>query len=323
MSEQIAPGIPADLARMDGELIRVFIHPDTSLAYELGGLDADLDGDGEYLVSPGRLDDLVRLIRTCELDRRIDPAIPTNQGWKAGRRIYVRSAKGSRLSDALWGIGANWDRDEYCLWVGSGKKDQAIALIREDDQRKAAAAATRSLGLLVKIPFDAAKVREQAKKLGAVWMKDARAWAMPDASSLGKVQVLVGEWMDADKARKDKEKAARAASRALRSRTPEEIIAASGRTVIPGSEAGTFAGELEGYMKRAEAEGYAVTPGTVRIVKGLRYLVVKSSVAFWNQDMCDDQMPHWQPGWKFFWSGIAVEPTSEERAQDEQAAAAQ
>lgn len=316
MSEQIDPGIPADVAWRDGGLITVRAQGGSFLRGNLLDLGGEPDGDDEVVLPAASIPRATALIREHELDRRIAPHIPTERAWKAGRRVYVRSPYKSRLGDALYGIGAKWDRDEGALWVGSGKLAAVIPLIEEHEERAAETRAVRDAGLFVKIPYEAAAVRTEAKRLGARWDKDRKMWAMPDGESLARAQVLVREFAEAAAPRKAAAKAARAADRALRGRTPEEIIAASGRTVVPGAEKLSFSGELAGYMKRAEAERHAPVPGDVEKVRGVRYLVLEGSVQFWDEDACADQMPHWEPGWKMFWTGIAVEPADGERAED-------
>ena len=43
----------------------------------------------------------------------------------------------------------------------------------------------------VKIPYEDASAREEAKRLGAKWDKDRKEWAMPDQESLDKIETRV------------------------------------------------------------------------------------------------------------------------------------
>jgi hypothetical protein len=319
MREQIDPGIPLDLAWRDGDVITVRIRTDgtSDLARCLLGAGGEIDDDEQIILPAANLTAIIKQVTTYEMDRRIAPHIPTARAWKAGRRIYVTSAYKSRLGDELYGIGAKWDRDEGARWVGSGKLNQVIPLIEAHEERVARTQAVKEAGLLVKIPFDAAGVREQAKELGARWDKEKKAWAMPDAESLGQVQVLVGEWQDADKLRKDEGKAARAADRAKRSRSAEEIIAESGRSVVPGGRQASFQAPLKGFVRRVEAAQYAPEPGEIRTVKGVHYLVLKGSVEFWNDDTVADLAPHYQEAtWVQSWTGVPVEELADTEAAE-------
>lgn len=259
------------------------------------------------------------------LDQSIHPDIPEDRAWKTGRRIYITCGYKSQLSSALYGIGAKWDRDEHALWVGSGKKEQVIALIGEHEKRIAETGAVKASGLWVKIPFAAENVRDQAKKLGAKWDKGRKEWAMPTEAALGAVEELLAEHelaaSEAKAAAKVKQAAAKAENAAEAARTDEDIIASSGRILV-SDERIEIHGLLQGYMKRPEAE--KSKPGRGEVVKikgGTRVLVLKSKAEFWDQDACDDLAPHEDPGWRWFAAGVRVEPSAGEAAEEAEKAA--
>lgn len=324
MSEQIDPGIPIDVARRDGDLITVHAGGGSFLRGNLLDLGGEPDGDDEVALPAASIPQAMELIREHELDRRIAPDIPTERAWKAGRRIYVRCGARSWLDSQLRDtLNAKWDGEEGALWTGSGKAAQAAEIIRQDAERRDRTGEVKALGLWVKVPYEASAVRYSVKEeLHGIYGGDERKgqWAMPTPEAYEKARALVAEYEAGNSARKARARAAKSADRALRSRSAEEVIAASGRTLAPGAEKLSFSGELAGYMKRPEAERYAPVPGEIARVNGVRYLILDGSVQFWNEDDCADQMPHWQPGWKRFWTGIAVEPTDEERGADEREA---
>lgn len=237
----------------------------------------------------------------------IHPEIAEDKAWKAGRRIYVRAGYKSQLSDALYGIGAKWDRDEHALWVGSGKLDQVVPLILAQAEVAAAVQAVKELGFWAKIPFDAEPVREAAKKLGARWDRDRKEWAMPSQDALDKVTTLI--------AARKAAKAAAPKPAAAPKLTAEDVIAQSGRTVT--GEQVTISGRLDGHGKRAWAESVMPKPGDVRrMPDGRRMLVLTSSVDFMNSDAIEDFMPGREVGWYFTCRVIEVAPDEAEQAQD-------
>lgn len=241
----------------------------------------------------------------------IHPDIAEDRAWKAGRRIYVRAGYKSQLSDALYGIGAKWDRDERALWVGSGKLEQVVPLVLAQAERAAEVVATKELGYWVKIPFDAEPVREAAKKLGARWDRDRKEWAMPSQDALDKVTALISQ--------RNAAKAAAPKPAAKPGLTEDDVIAASGRAVI--GERSTASGKLDGRGKRAWAEQAKPQPGEVRRLKdGRRLLVLSSTVDFMGEDAVEDTMPGSEPGWYYSYRAVQVAPDAAEQAEDSERA---
>jgi hypothetical protein len=250
---------------------------------------------------------------------QIHPDIPLDRAWKAGRRIYVRSAYKSQLNADLRAIGATWDRDEECLWVGSGKLDAVIPLIQAQAGRAAAVQAVKDAGHWIAIPFQAEHVRDQAKQLGARWDRDRKEWALPDAEALAAVQAALTAWNDQQaeaRARSAAESRARKTETAGAAR--DRIVAASGRTVTGDPVQVTY--RLEGRGRRAWAETCVPEAGTVMDSSHGRLLVLSGSAEFRSEDALADQSPHLEPGWRVIVSGVPVEPTADERAADQAAA---
>jgi hypothetical protein len=246
---------------------------------------------------------------------QIHPDIPEDRAWKYARRIYVRSAYRSKLSDDLYWIGAKWDPQEHCLWVGSGKLEQVIPLIQANEERGTQAAEVKAAGLWAKIPYQASGIRDLAKSLGGKWDSTRKEWAMPTEAALGAVQEKIAEHSAAEKTRKAGARARKAAEAAV---TDEEIIARSGRVLAGAGEKITAGGILEGYMKRPQAEASKPRRGDVlRMKDGTRILILSAAVSFWTQDDVDDQAPHEEPGWRWGGTAVRVEPTPEEAARDE------
>lgn len=48
-----------------------------------------------------------------------------------GRRVYIETAYREPIVDALKRLGAHWDRDARCWWVGSGKRYDVEKLLAE------------------------------------------------------------------------------------------------------------------------------------------------------------------------------------------------
>lgn len=257
--------------------------------------------------------------------------IPLSRAWKAGRRVYVTCGYKSQLNGQLRDLGAKWDRDEEALWVGSGKLDQVLTLIREAGERAAEAEAVKGAGHWVKIPYDAVAVREQARQLGARWDKERKEWAMPTAEALAQVTALAAAYEGKAKADKaaaaEKEKAARAKAaekaRAEAARTDDDVIAASGRTVV-SPERITLTIRMDYHGKKAGAEQYKEERGDViRLRDGRRVLVLASAVEFWSEDMEEDMgQPGAGAGWKNYVTGVVVEPDAGEGQADADAEAA-
>jgi len=257
--------------------------------------------------------------------------IPLSRAWKIGRRVYVRAAYKSKLNDGLYELGSTWDRDEEARWVGTGKLEQVIALIREADQRAAETEQVKGAGHWAKIPYDATEVREQAKRLGARWDKDRKEWALPTAEALAKVEALIAGYEEkaqaakAAKAERDKAARAKAAEKAAAeaARTDQDVIAASGRTVL--SPERIRATTIMGYRgKRPGAEQAKEERGDViRLRDGRRLLVLASKVEFWSEDDAEDLgQPGTGPGWRNFIEGVIVGPDAQEAARDAERQAA-
>lgn len=247
--------------------------------------------------------------------------IPLERAWKDGRRVYVVCGFKSRLSDDLYALGSHWDREEKATWVGSGKLDQVVTLVRQADERAAATEQVKSAGLYVKIPFDAAGVREQAKRLGARWDSGRKEWAMPAQEALDQVTALVAGYGEKAAKAKATEKATANARKDRRNRPAGEVIAASGRKVIDGSI--RHVTEIMGYRgKRAGVEQYLTEPGEVIKVREGRFLVLASKAEFWSEDTAEDFAPGTGAGWREFLDGVLVEPDEAEKAEEAAKAAA-
>jgi hypothetical protein len=248
---------------------------------------------------------------------QIHPSIPADKAWRSGRRLYVRSAKGSKLSNDIYALGAHWDRDEYAQWTGSGKLTQVIALILAEDARGADDEQTRTLGLWVKIPYEAHAIRSHVKDtLHAVYGGDARKgqWAMRNEDDLADVQARIAEYEAGVKAARDAAKARKAAEAAI---TDEDIIARSGRTLVSPERVNLESHQSQWRMKRAEAERHAPDRGEIQRTRDGKYwLTLKASTSFWNEDTCADLAPHLQPGWHYTSTAVQVMATEEETAAE-------
>lgn len=171
------------------DLLREAIATYQNAAAEFGDRDAvaqaaaALDGDKGALkeISPA-------------LKIRVAADIPADRAWKTGRRVYVRSAKGSALSEALWGANATWDREHGAHYIGTGKLEALLPLIREAGGRAARVQDVKAAGLWIAIPIGAKDVREHAKGLGAVWDADRKEWALPTAEAREEVAAKVTTW---------------------------------------------------------------------------------------------------------------------------------
>ncbi len=123
--------------------------------------------------------------------KELTPTTPTDRAWVTGRRIYVRSRYGSRLAEQVRDLGATWDRDERCLWVGTGKRDQVVALLAEQAERVEAVVARKAAAHWVTIPFEAEDIRARAKKLGALWDRDRKQWGLPTEDAADEIAAAV------------------------------------------------------------------------------------------------------------------------------------
>ncbi len=262
--------------------------------------------------------------------------IPLSRAWKTGRRVYVRCARRSKVDDSLYALGSTWDRDEEARWVGSGKLEQVIALIREADAAAAARAAVKERGHWVAIPVAAAEIREYAKSPRwdgerGEYDGDRRQWAMPTADAAAEVTAMITDWerkAQADKdARAAREKAARAQAaqkaRAEAARTDDDIIATSGRTVLSAERVSAVI-RMDYRGRRGGAEEAKQRRGDViRAAGGRRVLVLSSTVEFWSEDMEEDMgQPGADASWKNLVTGVEVAPDAAESAADAEREAA-
>lgn len=256
--------------------------------------------------------------------------IPVDRAWKTGRRIYIRCGYQSTLNTALRQIGATWDSEQRALWVGSGKLDQVVPLVQAQAQRIAQVEQVKTSGRWVTIPYEAANIRETAKRLGGIWDGVRKMWAIPTDEALTEVANLVAAWsadreaerrvaaLAQQQTRKAAEQEAAADARTTAAEREAQIIAASGRTTLDGR--GTASGRLYGRMRRAQAEAGKPQPGEVRRGRdGRRVLVLTSDVEFWSQDAIDDGFspdPSDDPGWYYRYSYVVVAPNEAEAEQD-------
>jgi len=254
--------------------------------------------------------------------------IPLDKAWKIGRRVYVRCGYMSSLNTQLREIGATWDRDVRALWVGTGKVETVLPLVRAQVERVAAVNASNRW---VTIPYDATDIRAAAKATGAIWDANRKQWAMTTDEAYTAITTQVQQWTDA-------RDAARAAQREAERLAREELSAAdavaavdaakvremalithSGRTAT--TDRVSIRGRLHGRMYRDKAELAKPQPGTVRkLGDGRRVLVLTCTVEFFGQDDIDDgpgwPMPWENPGWYWTYEGVVVEPTTEESDED-------
>lgn len=74
-----------------------------------------------------------------------------------GRRVYVQTAFGEPAVARLKEMGAKWDAEHKCWWLGAAKRDKVEELLVEADRKKEAGEEPERL------PEDAHKVRLVAK----------------------------------------------------------------------------------------------------------------------------------------------------------------
>lgn len=218
--------------------------------------------------------------------------------WKEGRRIYVRCGYRSQANTEMRDIGAKWDRDAGALWVGSGKAPLVVQILNDAATRAEQVEGQKGLGLWVKIPYEDASAREEAKRLGAKWDKDRKEWAMPDQESLDKIETRV---------------AAATAPKPQPHRNQPEPARIDWAGWKRTGEERYVQRRIEGnsrYMRRAEAEQFAPRVGTVRDLKsGGRYMVTSVSIQFLKSEECEDQGFYGvETGWYADIRGEVVEP---------------
>jgi hypothetical protein len=268
--------------------------------------------------------------------------IPTELAWRAGRRIYVRCGYQSTLNTELRDIGARWDNEVRALWLGSGKADKVIPLVRARIERVAAiekvkADATAN-GWWLSIPVPADVIRAHAKDAQAVYDGTRKAWAARDADTFAALAAEVRTYKEQIAAAEADERAeylaaitrrreveAADAKRAAADRETA-IIEQSGRTVI--GDRGLLHGRLDGYLRSEQAEKAKPQPGEVRRLRdGRRVLVLSCTVSFYNQDAIDDGFSTGgtgdEPGWYWVYAYVPVALTDDEQADETRRAAEQ
>jgi hypothetical protein len=119
--------------------------------------------------------------------------IPVATAYKVGRRIYVPCPARSPLDNQLFQLGAKFDRDEGCRYVGTGKLQAVLPLIREDLPRTTRRAEILTNDLTVDIPLRGGNpIREIAKQQhGAVFNGTQKLWHFPTSKDRDAVQALV------------------------------------------------------------------------------------------------------------------------------------
>lgn len=97
---------------------------------------------------------------------------------KQGSRIYVRGTYyGDPSIPKLKSLGAHWDPQERAWWVGTAKQSDIEQLVNKVNGRKEAYKERASQATIpVKIPFEMSSIREDAKKLGAIWDAQNKMW---------------------------------------------------------------------------------------------------------------------------------------------------
>lgn len=263
--------------------------------------------------------------------------VPVDRAWQVGRRLYVKCGYKSRLNDGLRALGAHWDTEQRALWVGTGKREAVVDLLLIAEACVDRIEDVKAAGRWVAIPYDASNVRAEAKKLGGIWDRDRKEWAMPDAISYQRVRGLRDLWQaarDAEaEARRERDRQARRDAREAERRHEEEA-AAKLRARLVETSYRTFTGEIVNLtevstqrMRRATAEASARDVGTVvRLDGGRRGLIVSREVRFANGDdassICWHPETHDEAHWDFRYEILTVELTEAELAEEQRKAAA-
>lgn len=258
------------------------------------------------------------------MTKPLTEGIPTTTAWREGRRIYIRCGYQSRTNTDLRDIGAKWDADERALWVGSTKADKVIEILTDASKRVEAAktvkASATEAGLWVTIPYEAATIREQAKRLGARWDRDRKQWAMPTADTYK----TIADALAANKATPATKAKARTEPKRATTETPDTILERAGRTTT--GETTEVREVSTRRMNRATASASARRLGSIiRLSDGRRGIVTAVKVWFTGEDMassmCWHPETHDEAHWDFAYTLAIVEPTADESAADESAAA--
>ncbi|MEU7822936.1 hypothetical protein [Catellatospora sp. NPDC049133] len=132
----------------------------------------------------------------------LHPDIPIDRAWQEGRRIYVRCGYKSQLNQDLIALKSNWDADKRVRWVSTAKRDQVVPLVLAAEQRRSQVQATLDSGHIVRIPFEADAVREQAKKLHGAFDAERKVWALPTAQDVQVIADAVDAWAAARRPRR-------------------------------------------------------------------------------------------------------------------------
>ena len=140
--------------------------------------------------------------------REIHPDLPIDRVWQAGRRLYARCGRHSRLSDALHAMGAKWDTKEQALWVGSGKRARFTPLALRHHAAVTRYNEIRTAGHWVAIPYGAVLIRARVRELGGVWDPDTKRWALPTPADQIEIMELVQIWRRARDAEAEKRRQA-------------------------------------------------------------------------------------------------------------------
>jgi hypothetical protein len=264
--------------------------------------------------------------------------IPTEKAWRVGRRIYVRCGYQSKLNGQLRGIGAKWDGEVRALWVGSGKLDQVLPLVRATAERAQQIERIKALGLWVKVPYDAEDIRAAAKNAGGVFDGELKLWAMPDDATYTAIGEQVRAYNERIQAQRNAERAELEAAKQRRlaeERDNTEAARLAARDVLINRSGRRVIGEpgwVDGYLhdsrgiRRPQAERAAPQPGDLRKLRdGRRGLVLSCTVTFFSErDVDDDFAPGGtsaEVGWYYRYEYVPVEPTAQERSDDDREAA--
>ncbi|MFD4406701.1 hypothetical protein ACFWPH_28460 [Nocardia sp. NPDC058499] len=264
--------------------------------------------------------------------------ISVERAWQIGRRIYVschyESSLGTRLRADL---GAHWDRDRKCLWVGSGKKAQVIEEVRATDLRRARVEEIKRTGRPVAIPFTATRLRALAKEQGeAIWDDERKVWVFPREPEFDAVYHQVRDGVAeirqkaAETARHEEQlrREERARIRAAEQEWVEKqrveqrvrVLEKSGRAATGEQTAVVVVSTRR--MNKATAREMAYPLGTVlRLDDGRRGVVVEHEVWFTGEEMassvCWHPETHDMAHWDLKHVVAVVEPTIDELSADE------
>lgn len=266
--------------------------------------------------------------------KQIHPDIPTDRAWQTGRRLYVRCGYHSRLNDGLRKLGAHWDPEQRALWIGSTKREAVVDLLLTAEAHRNRIEEIKKQDRWVSIPYDAAIIRERAKKLGGIFDRDRKEWALPSDETAGEINELLSVYWKRIKEQREAEKKALeeryaqdraaaadarqqekrdAAARAARLR--EQVIADSGRTTT--GETATLVEISTRFMNKTTANEKAYQLGAViQLDDGRRGIIVARDIWFTNSDMassvCWHAETHDEAHWDFRYELAIVEPTEEE-----------